>query len=92
MPIEKKKVYGKCDDCKKKLIVPTWRRCADCDFKRFEKKYKKKHTLSATAIKRNNRVLRNYTRSEKIKNASILITDEKGNVIGYSSSTYKLGE
>ena len=78
----KKTKFGFCDNpmCKKKLIVPSWKFCEDCDFIRYKKVYLKKEIASIKQkIFRETR----KPKEEKYKDASVLVVDEFGKVIGY---------
>jgi hypothetical protein len=78
----KKTKFGFCDNpkCKKKLIVPSWKFCEDCDFARFKKVYIKREIAS---IKKNIFRETRKPKEEKYKNASVVMVDENGKVIGY---------
>lgn len=78
----KKPKFGFCDNpkCKKKLIVPSWKFCEDCDFARFKKEYIKREIKE---IKKNIFIKRKPSNEEKYQNASILVVYENGKIIGY---------
>lgn len=74
MPRKPKKIQGICDDCGKKLMIPSWLRCADCDFMIYRKSYFDKLERKQFKFKNLN---------SKYKNASTLLIDETGKIIGY---------
>jgi hypothetical protein len=81
-----KKVFTKhyCEDCNVRLSVVAWKRCPDCDFKKY--KYRQP-TKFQKPIKPQTLSLHNYSteiKGEILEKASILVTD------GYRIIGYKL--
>jgi hypothetical protein len=80
-----KKYTGYCKNCKKKLLIPTWHICEDCDPNSFRnvslrtqlmgEQIKLEHTRRAYWYEINNR--------KNINKASVLLLDENGSIIGY---------
>lgn len=86
----KKPKFGFCDNpkCKKKLIVPSWRFCEDCDYSSFKNRYIRNQKKIAKEVVRQFKLkkvfLEKIKKSKKaIDTASVLVIDEKGKVIGY---------
>lgn len=78
----KKKNFGYCDECNKKILVPSWKLCADCDFNSYKKIYLRRQ------VKMYQRLLREeqaHYKNSNHKNARTLLIDENGKVIGYKS-------
>jgi hypothetical protein len=77
----KKPNLGYCDKCNKKVLVPCWKLCADCDYFSYRKKYFRRQLRMYQARLRAERVA---YKNEKYKNATtILFDDVTGKIIGY---------
>ena len=76
---------GYCRECNKKLLVPSWSLCDDCDFTSFRNRYLRKQIATEKAkLKTINRKYRTKKAlDENVANASILLLDENGQIIGY---------
>jgi len=80
LQISKRNNFGRCEKCKRKVSVPSWKCCADCDFERYRRSWLRKQ------IKINKKILfKKKTRKDKIADYKFLIVDEYQNVIGYKN-------
>ena len=85
-----RKNFGHCGECNKKLLVPSWKNCEDCDFNSYRNKYLRKQIkiektnllrLQIQKLKRKN--MRSVNREELVKAQIIVFDDYSGKVIGY---------
>lgn len=76
---------GYCRECDKKLIVPAWTICDDCDFNSFRNQYLREQIATEKAkLKTINRKYRTQKAlDENVSRASVLLLDENGQIIGY---------
>jgi hypothetical protein len=87
----KRKNFGICSECTKKLLVPSWKKCEDCDFKSYKNKYLRKQikiektNLLKLQIKKlkKRKSMRNVNSFELVKAQVIVFDDYSGKVIGY---------
>lgn len=79
-----------CTICGKKLLVPSWKNCEDCDFNSYRNKYLRKQIkiekanlvrLQFQKLKRKN--MRSVNSSNLVKAQIIVFDDYSGKVIGY---------
>lgn len=77
-----KKIFGFCDKCNKKLLVPSWKLCADCDFQSYRNTYLRKQ-VRLLKQQFNQDIKKYTTRKEAYKKASCLVIDDTGKIIGY---------
>jgi hypothetical protein len=80
-----------CTVCGKKLLVPSWKNCEECDFNSYRNKYLRKQikiekaNLARLQIKKlkKRKSMRNVNRKELVKAQVIVFDDYSGKVIGY---------
>lgn len=86
----KKEKFGICDDenCNNKLLVPSWKYCADCDFKRYRNTYFRNLRNSIKFKKQIQKVLDKDV-PKRLKGCDQYVIDEYGKIIGGKRSIYK---
>jgi hypothetical protein len=80
-----------CTVCGKKLLVPSWKNCEECDFNSYRNKYLRKQikiekaNLLKLQIKKlkKRKSMRNVNRKKLVKAQVIVFDDYSGKVIGY---------
>jgi ribosomal protein L37E len=99
MPRTSKKIQGICDKCGVKVIVPSWKYCADCDFKKFRTGYIlklkdeiKKIELAKKEIKEK-KIIDNQRIPKRLRDCvRFVIDDNTGKIIGGQRFIYRLRE
>jgi hypothetical protein len=74
---------NKCKKCSKKLLIPSWTVCDDCDFKSFRNRYLRKQLKKELAQYQAEQHIRKMQENKRAISfeARILIYDEVGGVV-----------